>query len=364
MGGEWFLGAILLGVHFLVSREQSNKKERIFMRRLLKRCGRITMVGMILAIYMVCMPVYAAEIGTITTLSEKVYENMDANSNVVANVIMGGTFSLLAAEFDEEGNVWYLIETDMGVKGYVQAQNVVNMKQVEEAIAAQQEASQNKTSVENENQAVESIDEPEQVSEENEDKKQNNDDEDADTKIEDVQEDNGQDNIRRQIETMQAVNIRKNASIEEDVVGKIPQGTILDCISTQENEIGEIWYEITYSGIHGYVRESTVNVIETVIQEEADLETGNEINLPYEAMPQHEEKAEETTEESTQISEQQVEFEETLIQENAEEPSAKWLPRRFRMDWIVVFSFLGCLLCMAEMYYLLRRMLKIYKRMR
>ena len=90
--------------------------------------GRKIAIGIMLTAslaFMLCIQVQAAQQGTIGELAEHVYENADTDSNIVANVILGNNFPILAEETDESGNVWYLIETDMGVQGYIPAQSVI-----------------------------------------------------------------------------------------------------------------------------------------------------------------------------------------------------------------------------------------------
>ncbi len=81
--------------------------------------------GLALTVFPEGISVRASETGMITSLSEKVYESMDTEGGVVANVIMGSPFTLLDAQYDGDGNVWYRIRTDMGTEGYLPARNVV-----------------------------------------------------------------------------------------------------------------------------------------------------------------------------------------------------------------------------------------------
>ena len=53
------------------------------------------------------IPVYATETGTTSGMSAKVYESMNEEGTVVANVIRGSRFTILATETDEEGGQWY-----------------------------------------------------------------------------------------------------------------------------------------------------------------------------------------------------------------------------------------------------------------
>ena len=93
----------------------------------------------------------------------------------------------------------------------------------------------------------------------------------------------------RQINFAQNVNIREYPSTESSVVGRVPINTILLPISEEYNEDGELWYRIEYEGTEGFIRESTVDVIEVpkVAETQAEAE---ELNTPEEAQEQSTEK--------------------------------------------------------------------------
>lgn len=196
-------------------------------------------------------PAYASQIGTTKEMSAKVYEKKNEDSTVVANVINGSIFTILAEEVDADGIEWCLVQTDLGIKGYIKKEYV-------------------KEEVKDEN-------------EENEIEK------------------------KWQIEFKQNVNIRLQPTTEAEIVGRVPQYTILEPLQTQENDLGEVWYQIVYEGVTGFVRESAVDIIEIedtveiseeVIQEietkAAELET--EMNTETEIKITGEEGQKEETE--------------------------------------------------------------------
>lgn len=193
-----------------------------------KRKNFIFLYVLILALFMAMIfqkPAYAAQTGTIEEMSVKVYENMNEDSTVVANIIYGSRFTILSEEADSDGIEWCFVQTDLGIKGYIKKEYV--KQEIQEEIEIQK---------------------------------------------------------KQQIEFAQNVNIRLQPTTEAEIVGRVPQHTILEPVQTQENELGEIWYQIEYEGIIGFVRESTVDIIEveeTIENVEAEPQTsGTELVEP------------------------------------------------------------------------------------
>lgn len=147
---------------------------------------------------------YAAQTGTIREMSARVYEKMSEESAVMGNVIKENVFTILAEETDADGVEWYLVQTDLGIKGYIKKEYVENGA----------------------------------ATEENEQPK------------------------KWKMEFSQNVNIRLQPTTESEIVGRVPQYTILEPLQIQENDLGEIWYQIEYEGVVGFVRESAVDIIE------------------------------------------------------------------------------------------------------
>lgn len=153
-----------------------------------------------------CGIAYADEIGEPSGLSVQIFEHMDAGSGVIANVVQGNTFMILATDSDVNGEAWYYIRTDFGVEGYVRASEVRN-------------------------------------------------------KADDITEDSNQDGeeaVIQNIQTINTVNIRELPSTDTEIVGKIPKDIVLTPLQIQENEEGEQWYQIEYAGLIGYIKESAV----------------------------------------------------------------------------------------------------------
>lgn len=311
-----------------------------------RQCGSRIIISITCAIlavfltYMDCMPVCAAEIGTIVEQWEHVYEKSDTGANIVANVILGYNFPILAEETDEGGNVWYLIETDMGVQGYIPAQSVIK-------VAAD---SQN----ENTHERGAQVQNPE-PEEENEN------------------ENNLPDSVEKQLLTMEVVNIRENPSTDEEILGKIPRGTTLDYIDTITNTIGEVWYEVSYEDVYGFIKQSTVKEIEVPVQgtvgtqmyaagmttENIDIERLIEIARLYQdENPVGESVAEADTLEKTQTQEQII-YDGITIDENA--GGKKKMLSVLQPDMVIILSLAGILLCAVIISQTFRRMMKLYR---
>lgn len=187
-----------------------------------KRENFIFLYVLILALAIVMIfprPVYATQTGVIEGMSAKVYEKTDENSTVVANVIYGSIFTILSEVTDVNGETWCFVQTDFGKKGYIKKEYV--------------------------KQEVQESPEPQK---------------------------------KQQIEFIQNVNIRLEPTTESEIVGRVPQHTVLEPLQRQENEKGEIWYRIEYEGISGFVRESAVDITE-VDASVRDVETEQQTSV-------------------------------------------------------------------------------------
>ncbi len=191
------------------------------------------------------MSAYAIETGTVSGMSAKVYKSMNEDSAVVANVIRDSEFIILSMETDEVGIEWYVIRTDTGKIGYIKREEVYR--------------------------------------------------EEIDTQ--DIEQ-----TTKTQIRFRKNVNIRKLPTKDSEIVGRVPETTILEPIQRQENEVGETWYQIEYEEISGYILETTVEIIE--IEQEAVLPE-NELQSQDEEM---------TVEEVSSSSIQYEEREHTLLE--------------------------------------------------
>ncbi len=65
------------------------------------------------------------------------------------------------------------------------------------------------------------------------------------------------------LQVLENVNIRQMPTTESRIVGNIPRETELAYIAAWENEKGEVWYEITYQAIDGYITASVVDAGES-----------------------------------------------------------------------------------------------------
>lgn len=295
--------------------------------------------------YIICMPVQAAQLGTIADLAAHVYERTDTDSNIVANVIMGYNFPILAEEADEAGNVWYLIETDMGVQGYIPAQGVIKIT----------------NDAQNEDTQVEDTPVQQTVpSEENENENEN--------------ENNLPDDVKKQLLTLEVVNIRENPSTNEEILGKIPRGTTLDYIDTVTNTIGEVWYEVSYEDSHGFVKDSTVREIETPVYGTGSTQssvvgmTAEDIDIGQllETARQYQEESSVEVSvngsaalDETQVRDQIIDYDDIKIEENTGETKKKLsVPR---LDMVIILSFAGILLCAVIIYKSFKRMVKLLR---
>lgn len=340
--------------------------------------------GLALTVFPEGISVRASETGMITSLSEKVYESMDTEGGVVANVIMGSPFTLLDAQYDGDGNVWYRIRTDMGTEGYLPARNVVRGGQDNPGGQAPESGSGNASegNPSGEDQGTGRDDGTETTSvpqeadgtgrETGEDGNRTEPGAGAGTDGllaagdgnlpagngpggfgTDISGPEGQPvEVERQARTIEAVNIRREPSTDAEILGTIPPDITLDCISIEANRIGETWYEVDYDGVRGYIRESTVEVTEfSRTQDPAESP-----DLPAEPPLEGESTAGREGEQEKSESGLTEDMPDSLPAKDGREEK---ISAGFYVDWVAVCAFLGCLVCAAVIRCLLKRIVRI-----
>lgn len=360
---------------------------------------RAVMISLLAVICAGSAPVYAVEMGTITSMSEKVYKEKNIESGVVGNVIAGTVFSVLSTETDETGVVWCRVRTDIGTEGYIPAQNVApagaESEGAENADAEDMEAD-NGQGGSTEDGAAEEEREAGGAAMEGSDMT-----EAEAVSADDAREQDNTGDSGKRIQIMETINIRSGASTDTEIVGKIRQGETLSYLAETENELGETWYEIEYNGVCGYIRKDTVmetenagdilsengeNGLSQARQDAGDLEESG--SDPYENMQRPEatrapetdgepdgakkteavKQTEETEsiketkeEERAENSEKAAAGESGELRENGQTEKTRG---RIRIDWIAVVSLAGSLFFAAVIVRIVKRLMKICGRMR
>lgn len=371
--------------------------------------------GLALTVFPEGISVRASETGMITSLSEKVYESMDTEGSVVANVIMGSPFTLLDAQYDGDGNVWYRIRTDMGTEGYLPARNVVRGGQDDPGGQAPEggpgNASEGNPPGEDQgtgrDDGTETTTAPQVAdgtgaageggAEPPEGRPDGTTQADgAQNRPDGTGRETGEDEnrtepgagagtdgllaagagnlpagsgpgglgtdttgaegrpaeVERQAKTIEAVNIRREPSTDAEILGTIPPDITLDCIGIEANRIGETWYEVDYDGVRGYIRESTVEVTELPRTQDPPESPELPAEPPLEKESTPGREGEQKEPESGRT-------EDTLDSPSAEDGRKEKISAGFYVDWVAVCAFLGCLVCAAVIRCLLKRIVRI-----
>jgi hypothetical protein len=322
----------------------------MFMRRL-NYCKKIAVAGTVLALCANGMLSYAAETGTITTMSEKIYENTDENGTVVGNVIMGSTFSLLDAIYDSEGNVWYQVETDAGLKGYIRADKVANSNQAQSGVPV---AIQTETT-----QQTESQSEQNNANNDNNNNSNNNvevDNNDNENNAETIQQEG---NVKIQVVATQTINIRKDPSTDADIVAKLPQSTTVDSLGVYEDGDGNKWHLVSYIGIEGYVMDKVVDTIETVVTAESETTSATQTTTTTTNTNRSSNKS--TTKNTEEKTEEKVEENSNVDVIETETTTKTKSKFHFYIDWVAIFSLMGSLLCIGMIIRLMDMIKKLEK---
>jgi hypothetical protein len=329
------------------------------MRRL-NYCKKIAVAGTVLALCANGMLSYAAETGTITTMSEKIYDDMSDDGTVVGNVIMGSTFSLLDAQYDSEGNVWYKVETDSGVKGYIRAEKVANSNQAQSGVPVATQTENTQQSNNNKNNSNNDNNNDDNNNDNNNDDADNDDVVDENNDNENNAESIQQGNVKVQVVAAQTVNIRQNPSTDADIVAKMPQGTTVDSLGVYEDANGEKWYEVSYIGIEGYVMDKVVDTIETTVEVESETNTATQTTTNNTTTNKTSSSNKSTTNSST-VKEEKIEESSTASAAETEQTKKSKFKFHFYIDWVAIFSLIGSLLCIGMIVRLMNTIKKLEK---
>lgn len=215
--------------------------------------------------------VYSAEdSGIFADATAKVHTAMSEESNIVANLIVGSMFEVVDAQLDGDGNIWYQVKTDFGVDGYVKSD------ELERVIV---KAAQDNGSIDNnaDNNDVRSNG-ADNSDVDNNDAGSNNADSDIDnddignyTDNYDI-DGNNVDNPASteplgELNVLETINFRRQPSTDSEIIAKIEGGTKLTYYEKHINEQGELWYQVLYGDISGYVADSAVEIVQ---QEQTD----------------------------------------------------------------------------------------------
>lgn len=222
--------------------------------------------GVFFAVYIMRISVFAEETGMPAGLSEKIYAEMNVESGVIGNVIKGQTFSILAKELDASGNVWYLVKLSTGTWGYMPSSSVTQVAQMEAGSAqpegAPQEAEE-PDSAQPPSGDGQTADNGKPLNNNNEGLNGDNVSENGDLEPDSSGAAESGKNTVQGVQTIKGVNIRKSTSTKSSVLIQAPPNVTLECLGTVKNQAGEIWYEVVYKDVQGYVKKSVVREVKT-----------------------------------------------------------------------------------------------------
>lgn len=287
---------------------------------------KIAVAGTVLALCANGMLSYAAETGTITTMSEKIYNDTDENSTVVGNVVMGNTFSILNALYDLEGNVWYQVETDTGLMGYIKAEKVIDSNQTQSGVPV---TTQSEDTEQPESKNVEPIEQ--------------------------------EANVKIQVVATETINIRKEPSTEAEIVAKLTQSTTVDSLGIYEDEAGNKWHLVSYVGIEGYVMDKVVETIETVVEPESESQIFTQAAITTTSQTNNTSTNRNTKKNNEITNEEKVNENSAIDVIETESTNNTKSKFHINIDWVAIFSLVGSLLCIGMIICLLNMIKRLNK---
>lgn len=177
---------------------------------------------------------YAAEDdGIFADATAKVHTAISEDSDITANLIVGSGFEVLDTQTDDNGNTWYRIKTDFGAEGYVKSEAL------EKVTIEMPENSGNTIENNADNDIL-----PGQLGE---------------------------------LNVLETINLRRQPSTASEIIVKIERDTKLPYFDEYVNELGEVWYQVSYENIMGYVTDSAVAIVQQVpLDENMQLDEGEQ----------------------------------------------------------------------------------------
>jgi len=167
-------------------------------------------------------------------LAVNVRKSTSTKSEKVGRLERGTQLTVLSAELNNSGEVWYAVELPNGIKGYIRSDLLIRSEKKE---IASDSAPNGK-----ENGAFE----------------------------------DGIVSFKAKA-TQSAVNVRREASTSSGKVGQIKRGEILTVVSQMTNSVGELWYAVQLvDGTTGYIRSDLlIETNETEIKKASYQNTGS-----------------------------------------------------------------------------------------
>ncbi len=174
--------------------------------------------------------VYAAENDDIFAddATVKVYASMSEDGGITASLIDGSGFEILDTQTDEDGDIWYRIKTDFGAQGYVKSDEMERLR-----ISDRNDAGSDASA--------------------------------------------GQ---QGELNVLETINFREQPSTDSEVIARIEHNTRIPYFEEYVDESGEVWYQVSYENMTGYVTGSAVAIVQQT-QPDEDIQT-----QPDEAPPE------------------------------------------------------------------------------
>lgn len=272
--------------------------------------------------------------------SVKVYSGMSDSGRITASLIFGNVFEVIEAEKDDTGVTWYRVKTDLGVEGYVKADELDRM-----ILAAQPPAEAESTAAE-ESGADAGADTPDEES-------SNNDMPDGGAVNNDET-----DMTAGEVITLDTVNLRSQPSVDSKILSKIKKDIKLSYFQRHVNDDGEVWYNVEYDGKKGYVIDRAVSIVQEA--EEAEQESYEEDSsiavVPEKALEKKEAVQKEAKPET-----------QTAVTQGTEsgakdESDIQMGHKGMRIDFVLIMLIVGGILCTAAIVLLVKRILSLLRK--
>lgn len=211
---------------------------------------------------------------TVTASSAKIRKTASTGSEALASVSKNDKLDVLAQTTDSDGYTWYKVYVNGTDTGYIRADLVGDISGSVQTESAETTSAASSNAGEQQSQ----------------------------TKTEFVQVTESEASAGKVLG--ESVNVRENPSTSASIAGKATGGTEVAITGQATDGSGKVWYQVSYSGVTGFIRSDFLEIIEQavvepLVEEEEDLQepveeepatVNKDYELVYEANTEGEEE--------------------------------------------------------------------------
>ena len=203
-------------------------------------------------VYMAAFGSMAAGTCKVSADAAKIRESASTSAEVVGSTVKGSKLDVLSSTKDSSGYTWYKVYVDGNTTGYIRADLVTD---VDGDIATEKSSSSSSNSTEStsSNETTTQTETAQEV---------------TTTTVEACEFTSGT--------TTDSVSVREAASTKSNKKATAPSGQALSITGQATGSDGNIWYQVSYDGVNGFIRSDYVNTDSQTSEGEGEDEVTDE----------------------------------------------------------------------------------------